>query len=97
MSKQYFRIITIRKYNAYTKPLFKSLTLHKSDDILKLQELKFYFKYSHNLLPCYFSKPFNNDSEQSKSNHIELKLNTNDRNNNTWRKANLHGTYVSHK
>ncbi len=39
--------------------IFKSLKLLKLDDILKLQELKFYYKFENSKLPCYLSKlPF---------------------------------------
>ena len=33
--------------------LYKQLSLLKVDDILKLQQLKFYYKYPHNDLPRY--------------------------------------------
>lgn len=31
--------------------------LLKIEDVLKLQQLNFYFKYCHNKLPFYFCKP----------------------------------------
>ena len=47
------RIITLNAYNSHTEPLFKNLKLLKIEDMLKLQELKFYFKYIHKQLPSY--------------------------------------------
>ena len=58
MQKRLIRTITCSKYNAHTEPLFKSLRLLTIDDMLKLNALKFYYKYLHNLLPSYF-KCFN--------------------------------------
>ncbi len=47
------------KYNAHTDPLFKILKLLKVNDIFKLLELKFYYKYKDNKLPHYLqSLPF---------------------------------------
>ncbi len=45
LQKRIVRIINISKYNAHTKPIFKALRLLKVNDILKLQELKFHYKY----------------------------------------------------
>ncbi len=42
-------MLSLSKYNAHTEPLFK--TLLKIDDMLKLNELKFYYKYEHDKLP----------------------------------------------
>ncbi len=39
------QINSLSKYNAHTEPIFKSLKLLKVKDILKLHELKFYYKY----------------------------------------------------
>ncbi len=47
------RILSLSKYNAHTDALFKELKLRKVNDILKLQELKFYYKYKNNTLPHY--------------------------------------------
>ena len=46
-------IITLNTYNSHTEPFFKNLNLLKIEDMLKLQELQFYFKYIHNQLPSY--------------------------------------------
>ena len=40
-------------YSARSEPLFKQLNLLKIADQLRLQELKFYFKYIHKNLPAY--------------------------------------------
>ncbi len=45
--------LSLGKYNAHTDPLFKILKLLKVNDIFKLQELKFYYKYKNNILPHY--------------------------------------------
>ncbi len=44
LQKKSIRILSLSKYNAYTKPIFKQLKLLKVKDILWLQELKFYYK-----------------------------------------------------
>ncbi len=36
------------KYNAHTEPIFKEFKLLKLEDILKLQEIKLYYKYKNN-------------------------------------------------
>ena len=38
---------------SHTEPLFKQLNLLKVEDLLTLQELKFYFKYNQGILPIY--------------------------------------------
>ena len=45
IQKKVLRIMSISKYNAHTEPIFKSMNLLKVKDILKLQELKFYYKF----------------------------------------------------
>ncbi len=47
------RILSMGKYNAHSEPLFKKHKLLKMCDILKLQELKFYYKYKNSKLPHY--------------------------------------------
>ena len=54
LQKKAMRIISLQKYNAHTEPLFKTLQLLKVNDILKVQQLKFYFSLIHNKLPIYF-------------------------------------------
>ena len=53
LQKKALRIITLSNYISHTEPLYKQLSLLKVDDILKLQQLKFYYKYLHNDLPRY--------------------------------------------
>ncbi len=49
--KRIITILSLSKYNAHTEPIFKKLKLLEINDILKLQELKFYYKYKKNNLP----------------------------------------------
>ncbi len=51
--KSVIQIIYLSKYNAHTEPIFKELKLLKLNDILKLQELKFYYKFKNIKLPIY--------------------------------------------
>ncbi len=53
LQKKAVRIVSLSKYNAHTEPIFKQLKLLKVTDILKVQELKFYYKYVHRMLPNY--------------------------------------------
>ncbi len=46
LQKKIVRITSLSKYNAHTESIFKSLKLLKIMDILKLHELKFYYKYN---------------------------------------------------
>ena len=48
LQKKLVQIISVSKYNAHTEPLFKSLKLLKIEHILKLQDLKLYYKFAHN-------------------------------------------------
>ena len=47
------QITTLSNYISHTETLYKQLSLLKVDDILKLQQLKFYYEYLHNDLPRY--------------------------------------------
>ena len=51
LQKKAVRIITCSKYNAHTKPLFKTVKLLKFTDLLKLRELNVYYNFVHKLLP----------------------------------------------
>ncbi len=51
LKKKIVRITSLSKYNTHTKPIFKSVKLLKLTDILKLQDLKIYYKYKNNKLP----------------------------------------------
>ncbi len=78
LQKKAVRIITLSKYNAHTEPIFKKLKLLKVEDILKLQQLKIYFKYTNNMLPWYFNKQNENHTST-----FYLKLNKNTHHHNT--------------
>ncbi len=54
LQKKSVRIISVRKYNAHTEPIFKDLNFLKIGDIYTLNELEFYHKYINNNLPYYF-------------------------------------------
>ncbi len=48
----------------YTDALFKQFKLLKVNNILKLQELKFYYKYKNNKLPHYLQTlPFHPNTQ----------------------------------
>ncbi len=47
LQKKAVRILIASKYNAHTEPLFKNLKLLKIEHILKLHELKLYYKFIH--------------------------------------------------
>ena len=51
IQKRAIRILNNSKYNSHTEPLFKKNNLLKLPDILKLNELKFYYKYEKRCLP----------------------------------------------
>ncbi len=55
LQKRAVRIISISKHNSHTEPLLKELKLLKVEDILKLKELKFYYKFKHSNLPNYLN------------------------------------------
>ncbi len=55
LQKKSVRIISVRKYNAHTEPIFKELNhLLKIGDIYTINELKFYHKYINKYLPYHF-------------------------------------------
>ena len=56
IQKSAIRKITLSKYYDHTAPLFKKLKLLTLKDIIVLQELKFYFKFVHKLLPSYLQQ-----------------------------------------
>ncbi len=65
LQKPAVRIVSLSKYNAHTEPILKNLNLLKVKDILKLQELKFFYKYKNNMLPSYLQDmPFNPNVEK---------------------------------
>ena len=54
LQKKALRIISSKKYNAHTEPIFKSLNLLKVSDIFSLCQLKFYYNLVHRKVPEYF-------------------------------------------
>ena len=56
LQKKAIRIVSLSKYNAHTEPIFKRLYLLKVADILKIQELKLYYRCMHNTLPQYLQR-----------------------------------------
>ena len=59
LQKKAIRITYLTKYNAHTEPLFKKLKILNVTDMLKLHELKLYYKYVHTSLLVYLQNlPF---------------------------------------
>ena len=54
LQKKAIRVICTGKYNAHTEPLFKNLKLLNTQDLFKINALKFAYKYHKNTLPPYF-------------------------------------------
>ena len=88
LQKKSVRIITLSKYNAHTEPLFKRLKLLKLEDLLKLNELKFFYKYTNKMLPEYFS---------SANNDFNFITNSSVHNHNTRQRNMLHIARTKHK
>ena len=53
IQKRAIHTITLSKYNDHTAPLFKKIKLLTLKYIIVLQELNFYFKFVHKILPSY--------------------------------------------
>ena len=53
IQKKALRVVNLSKYNAHCDPLFKKFKILKLSDLLKLQELKAYFKFVHSELPTF--------------------------------------------
>ena len=84
LQKKAIRIVSLSKYNAHTEPIFKRLQLLKVADILKIQELKFYYRFMHNTLPRYLQR-------------IAFHQNSTIHDHNTRRQNNLHITRTNHE
>jgi len=95
LQKKAVRVIAVSKYNAHSEPLFKKLKLLKVEDILRLHELKFYFKYCQDKLPFYFSKSTSYTS--TNKGKFTINLNNEIHNHNTRQKRNLHISRTNHK
>ena len=61
IQKAAIRIIHKSKFRAHTEPLFKNLKLLKLQDMYNLSAAKFYYKYTHDTLPLYFTNIFRNE------------------------------------
>ena len=48
LQKKVLRYIGVTSYNAHCDPLFKTFKILKIPDLLRLQELKFYYKHTNN-------------------------------------------------
>ena len=84
LQKKAIRIVSLSKYNAHTEPIFKRLQLLKVADILKIQELKFYYRFMHNTLPRYLQR-------------IAFHQNSTIHDHNTRRQNKLHITRTNHE
>ena len=56
IQKKAIRLVNLSAYNAHTEPLFRKYRVFKIKDILQLQELKFYYKFTHHQLPSYLQQ-----------------------------------------
>ena len=54
LQKKLIRIRTKNKMFAHTDPLLKNLHILKAEDIFKIQQFKFYYKYLKHTLPTFF-------------------------------------------
>ena len=54
LQKKVLRYIGFTSYNAHCDPLFKTFKILKIPDLLRLQELKCYYKHTNNKLPPYY-------------------------------------------
>lgn len=63
LQKKAVRAICKTKYNAHTAPLFKSLSLLTVDDLVKLESLKFAYKYNQKTLPVHLLNIFDNGTQ----------------------------------
>ncbi len=63
--KKAVRIISLKKFNSHTEPIFNELNLLKITDIYTLNEYKFYHKYVNNNLSHYFQTlPLNHNQDR---------------------------------
>ncbi len=56
LQKRAVWIISLSKYNAHTESIFKTLKLLILENMLKLNEVKFYYKYESDKLTKYVTK-----------------------------------------
>ena len=73
LQKKITRIITFSKLYAHTEPLLKQLFFLKLNDMFKLQQLKFYYRYLKQNLPRYFqSLSFNQNEHRYNTRNKDL-------------------------
>ena len=58
LQKRAIRLLSNSNYNAHTNPFFKTSKILKIQDIRKIQELVFFYKFSNNMLPTYFKTEY---------------------------------------
>ena len=54
LQKRLIRIVMLAKYNAHTDPLLKQAAILKISELLRINTLKFYYKYQRRKLPNFF-------------------------------------------
>ena len=55
LQKRLIRIVMLAKYNAHTDPLLKQAAILKISELLRINTLKFYYKYQRGKLPNFFT------------------------------------------
>jgi hypothetical protein len=96
IQKRVIRTISLSKYNDHTEPIFKNLKLLQVKDILKVNEIKFYYKLENEKLPAYF---LNKDPLNKNIKHCTpfcLKLNNEIHTHKTRSSNKLHITRTNH-
>ena len=81
---EFLPLVSVTGWIAHTEPLFKNLKLLKIEHILKLHELKLYYKFIHIRLPVYLQ-------------NLKLDQNSSIHNINTRGQHNIHTTRVQHE
>ena len=74
LQKRAIRLLTNSKYNAHTNPLFKSMKILKIEDMRRIQELVFFYKFSKNMLPVYFKTEYIRFLESNYTNRHRFSL-----------------------
>ena len=72
LQKKAIRMVSLSKYNSHTEPIFKRPHLLKVADILKIQELKFYYRFMHNTLPRYLQRIAFNQNCTRRQNELHI-------------------------
>lgn len=84
IQKRAIRTLQHSAYNAHTEPIFKKLKILNFTDLLKVNEMKFYFKSRHKQLPTNLQQ-------------IPLDANTTIHNHETRTRNNLHMPRIKHE